>query len=157
DTIPHPPVARRRLLVTCALPYANGPIHLGHMVEHVQTDIWVRFQRMRGHECRFFCADDTHGTPIMLRARREGIPPEALLARMSEEHQRDFAAFSISFDHYYTTHSPENRELAGEVYAKLSERGHITRRSVAQAYCEKDRMFLPDRFIRGTCPRCKSP
>jgi len=145
---------RRRLLVTCALPYANGPIHIGHMVEHIQTDIWVRFQRMRGHECYFVCADDAHGTPVMLRARKEGIEPEALIARMSEEHQADFEAFSISFDHYHSTHSPENRELASLIFERNAQAGGITSRTISQAFDPVEEMFLPDRFIRGECPKC---
>ncbi len=145
---------RRQILVTSALPYANGPIHLGHLVEYIQTDIWVRFQKLRGHACYYVCADDTHGTPIMLRAAQEGITPEALIARMHTEHARDFAAFHVAFDNYYTTHSEENRALAGEIYRRLATGGHITRRTIKQAYDPVKQMFLPDRFIRGECPRC---
>ena len=145
---------RRQILVTSALPYANGPIHLGHLVEYIQTDIWVRFQKLRGHACYYVCADDTHGTPIMLRAAQEGITPEALIARMHAEHARDFAAFHVDFDNYYTTHSEENRALAGEIYRRLAAGGHITRRTIKQAYDPVKQMFLPDRFIRGECPRC---
>ena len=145
---------KRKILVTSALPYANGSIHLGHLVEYVQTDIWVRYQRLRGHEIYYVCADDAHGTPIMLRAQSEGITPEALIARVSEEHQRDFADFSISFDNYYSTHSDENRELAQLIYTRLRDAGHITTRTIQQAYDPEKEMFLPDRFIRGTCPRC---
>lgn len=145
---------RRRILVTNALPYANGPIHLGHMVEAVQTDIWCRLQRMRGGECYNVCAEDAHGTPIMLRAEREGITPEELIGRMAEEHLEDYQAFSIHFDDYYTTHSPENRALVEEIYGRLRDRGSIDRRTVRQFYDPEREMFLPDRFIKGTCPRC---
>jgi methionyl-tRNA synthetase len=151
------PEKKRKILVTSALPYANGPIHLGHLVEYIQTDIWVRFQKMRGHECHYVCADDTHGTPIMLRAQQEGISPENLIARMSEEHQRDFADFGIGFDNYYSTHSDENREIVSEIYRRLAKAGHITRRTIKQAYDPVKNMFLPDRFIKGTCPRCSAP
>ncbi|MBF0213812.1 MAG: methionine--tRNA ligase [Magnetococcales bacterium] len=144
----------RRILVTSALPYANGQIHLGHLVETIQTDIWVRFQKLKGHECLYFCADDTHGTPIMIRARQEGITPETLVERMHAEHLSDFNGFHIGFDNYYTTNSPENRLLSEEVYLKNREAGHIRVSTVRQAYCDHDGMFLPDRFIRGTCPAC---
>jgi methionyl-tRNA synthetase len=147
----------RRLLVTSALPYANGPIHLGHLVEYIQTDIWVRFQRLRGHECHYVCADDAHGTPIMLKARELGITPEALIARVSAEHQRDFAGFHIGFSQYHSTHSEENRAQAERIYEHLAAAGHIARRSIRQAYDPEAGMFLPDRFIRGTCPRCRVP
>jgi methionyl-tRNA synthetase len=146
--------AKRRILVTSALPYANGPIHLGHLVEYVQTDIWVRFQKMRGHEVHYVCADDTHGTPVMLRAQQEGVTPEQLIARMHAGHARDFADFGIGFDNYYTTHSPENRELAETIYKKLRDAGHIAKRAISQAYDPVKNMFLPDRFIRGECPNC---
>ncbi len=145
---------RRTILVTSALPYANGPIHLGHLVETVQTDIWVRFQRMRGHKAWYVCADDAHGTPIMLRAEREGTTPEELIARIGDSHRRDYGDFAIGFDNFYTTHSPENRELAETIYRRLQEAGHIARRTIAQAYDPEREMFLPDRYIRGTCPRC---
>ncbi|MGB5540923.1 MAG: class I tRNA ligase family protein, partial [Gammaproteobacteria bacterium] len=115
----------RTLLVTSALPYANGPIHIGHLVEYIQTDIWVRFQKLCGHNCIYVCADDAHGTPIMLRARQDGITPEALIARMAGEHQADFAGFEVGFDNYYSTHSDENRNLAGDIYRKLRDAGHI--------------------------------
>ncbi len=147
----------RQILVTSALPYANGPIHLGHMLEYIQTDIWVRFQRLRGNECIFVCADDAHGTPIMLKARELGITPEELVARTGEEHRRDFDDFYISVDNYYTTHSPENRELATLIYKRLKAAGHIAVRSIRQFYDEQAKMFLPDRFIKGTCPRCGTP
>jgi methionyl-tRNA synthetase len=148
---------RRRLLVTSALPYANGPIHLGHLVEYIQTDIWVRFQKLRGHECWYVCADDTHGTPVMLRAQQEGITPEALIERMQAEHARDFADFGVAFDNYYSTHSPENRELSERIYKRLQAGGHIARRTIQQAYDPVKQMFLPDRFIKGECPRCGAP
>jgi methionyl-tRNA synthetase len=146
----------RRILVTAALPYANGSIHIGHLVEYLQTDIWARFQKLRGHDCIYCCADDTHGTPIMIRARQEGIEPEQLIEAMHEEHQRDFAGFDVGFDNYYTTHSPENREFAEKIYLSNKEAGHIATRDVEQAYCEKDAMFLPDRFVKGTCPKCQA-
>ncbi|MHB8536085.1 MAG: methionine--tRNA ligase, partial [Sulfuricaulis sp.] len=151
------PDKKRKILVTSALPYANGPLHLGHLVEYIQTDIWVRFQKMRGHECWYVCADDTHGTPVMLRAQQEGITPEKLIARMSEEHQRDFADFGIGFDNYYSTHSEENREIVTEIYRRLSQAGHISKRTIKQAYDPVKNMFLPDRFIKGNCPRCNAP
>jgi len=144
----------RKILVTSALPYANGPIHLGHLVEYLQTDIWVRFQRMRGHRCTYICASDAHGTPIMLKARDEGIEPEALVERYRELHQRDFADFHIRFDNYHSTHSIENRELVEDIYDRLNTSGLIARRVIKQAYDEQAGMFLPDRFLRGTCPRC---
>ena len=148
------PEPTRTLLVTSALPYANGPIHIGHLVEYIQTDIWVRFQRGRGHRCTYVCADDGHGTPIMLKAEQEGITPEALIERIGEEHRADFRDFAISFDNYHTTHSPENRWCAELIYARLSEAGHIARREVMQAYDPVKRMFLPDRYVKGTCPSC---
>jgi len=144
----------RRILVTSALPYANGPIHLGHMVEYIQTDVWARFQRMRGNETYYVCADDAHGTPIMLRAQNEGITPEELITRIGNEHRADFADFLIGFDHYHVTHSEENRELAEQVYLALREGGHIAVRTIRQAYDPVKAMFLPDRFIKGECPKC---
>lgn len=144
----------RKILVTSALPYANGPIHLGHMVEYIQTDIWVRFQKMRGHECYYVCADDAHGTPIMLRAGQEGITPEVLIAQTQSQHEADFNDFGIGFDHYYTTHSEENRELAQTIYRRLQAGGYINTRTITQAYDPVKKMFLPDRFIKGECPRC---
>ncbi len=144
----------RKLLVTSALPYANGPIHIGHLVEYVQTDIWVRFQRMIGRECTYVCASDAHGTPIMLRARAENIEPEELVERYRRDHQADFAGFYIGFDNYHSTHSQENRELVESMYSRLDARGLIERRTIKQAYDEEAGMFLPDRFLRGTCPRC---
>ncbi len=144
----------RKLLVTSALPYANGDIHLGHLVEYIQTDIWVRFQKMQGHEAHYVCADDTHGTAIMLRADKEGITPEALIDRVWHNHKRDFDGFNIDFDHYYSTHSEENRELAGGIYTKLRDAGLIDVRAIEQYYDPVKEMFLPDRFIKGTCPKC---
>jgi len=146
--------AQRTILVTSALPYANGPIHLGHLVEYIQTDIWVRFQKLRGHDCVYVCADDAHGTPIMLRATQDGITPEQLIARIGAEHQADFAGFHIAFDNYHSTHSEENRVLAERVYRAHLAAGHITTRTITQAYDPEKEMFLPDRFIRGECPRC---
>jgi methionyl-tRNA synthetase len=147
----------RRLLVTSALPYANGQIHIGHLVEYIQTDIWVRYQRMQGHEVHYMGADDTHGTPIMLRAEKEGMTPKELIAKVWQEHKRDFDAFLISFDHYYTTDSPENEKLAGDIYIKLRDAGLIEKRAIEQAYDPVKEMFLPDRFIKGKCPKCKAP
>jgi methionyl-tRNA synthetase len=147
----------RKILVTSALPYANGPIHLGHLVEHIQTDIWVRFQKMRQHQCLFVCADDAHGTPVMIRARREGITPEQLIASMAHEHQADFADFQIGFDNYHSTHSQENQWLSNLVYERNRDQGHITKRTITQAYDPVEKMFLPDRFIKGTCPICNAP
>ncbi|MDA8094083.1 MAG: methionine--tRNA ligase [Betaproteobacteria bacterium] len=144
----------RKILVTSALPYANGSIHLGHLVEYIQTDIWVRFQKMRGAECYYVCADDTHGTPIMLRAQQEGISPEALIARVHQEHLRDFTGFHVSFDSYYSTNSEENRELSQQIYRRLREAGLIEVRTIEQMYDPEREMFLPDRFIRGECPKC---
>lgn len=145
---------RRNILVTSALPYANGPIHIGHLVEYLQTDIWVRFQKMRGHRCTYVCADDAHGTPIMLRAQQEGITPEALIERMNKDHHADFQAFGIEFDNYHSTHSPENEALVRDIYLKLHTHGHVTSRTIKQAYDPVKEMFLPDRFIKGECPRC---
>ncbi|MBI3773596.1 MAG: methionine--tRNA ligase [Gammaproteobacteria bacterium] len=148
--------ASRQILVTSALPYANGSIHLGHLVEYIQTDIWVRFQKMRGHECHYVCADDTHGTPVMLRAQQEGITPETLIERVHAEHSRDFAAFLINFDNYHSTNSAENKTLSEDIYRKLDAAGLIERRTIEQLYDPQKQMFLPDRFIKGTCPRCKT-
>ncbi|HOT72097.1 MAG TPA: methionine--tRNA ligase [Anaerohalosphaeraceae bacterium] len=147
----------RKLIVTSALPYANGPIHIGHLVEYIQTDIWVRFQKACGNECYYFCADDTHGTPVMIRARSEGITPEQLIARVHEEHLRDFTGFQIRFDNYYSTHSEENRMLSERIYQGAVKSGSIVKRPVLQAYDEQEKMWLPDRYIKGTCPRCKAP
>ena len=148
--------ATRQILVTSALPYANGPIHIGHLVEYIQTDIWVRFQKLRGHECHYVCADDAHGTPIMLRAEQEGVTPEQLIARIGVAHQCDFADFAVAFDNYSSTHSPENRAIAETIYGRLRDGGYIVKRTIRQAFDPLKQMFLPDRFIRGTCPRCRS-
>lgn len=145
---------KRKILVTSALPYANGSIHLGHLVEYIQTDIWVRFQKMQGHECYYVCADDAHGTPIMLRAQAEGITPEQLIENTSDEHQADFNDFAIGFDNYHSTHSPENKELSETIYNRLHDAGHIDKRTISQAYDPEKEMFLPDRFIKGDCPKC---
>ncbi len=149
---PHDP--ERNILVTSALPYANGPIHLGHLVEYIQTDIWARFQRLRDNSCYYVCADDAHGTPIMLRARQDGITPEELIAANKKEHETDFADFLIDFDNYYSTHSDENREFASSIYLKLRDEGHIHTKTIKQAYDPEAEMFLPDRFIKGNCPKC---
>src|SRR5699024_12052173 len=146
----------RNILVTSALPYANGSIHLGHLVEYIQTDVWVRYQKLRGENCVYVCADDAHGTPIMLKAQAEGITPEQLLERVGTEHRRDFADFLIEFDNYHSTHSDENRLLSETIYTRLQEAGHIATRTISQAYDAEKGMFLPDRFIRGECPNCGS-
>ncbi|MGR9051592.1 MAG: methionine--tRNA ligase [Gammaproteobacteria bacterium] len=144
----------RKILVTSALPYANGPIHIGHMVEYIQTDIWVRYQKQRRNQCYFVCADDTHGTPIMLRADSEGISPQQLIERVAEEHKADFDAFGVAFDNFHSTHSEENKVLSGLIYRRLRDGGHITSRTITQAYDPVKNMFLPDRFIKGECPKC---
>jgi methionyl-tRNA synthetase len=144
----------RQIVVTSALPYANGPIHIGHMLEYVQTDIWVRFQKMRGHECIYVCADDAHGTPIMLRAKAEGITPEVLIDKMNREHLLDFTDFGVDFDNFHSTHSLENKALSEEIYLKLKAGGHVRTQVISQAYDPKAEMFLPDRFIKGECPSC---
>ncbi|MDC2824704.1 methionine--tRNA ligase [Rodentibacter pneumotropicus] len=146
----------RKILVTCALPYANGAIHLGHMLEHIQADIWVRFQRMRGNKIYFVCADDAHGTPIMLNADKLGITPEELIAKAKADHVRDFAGFNISFDNYHSTHSEENKQITAEIYNKLKSKGFIKSKVIAQLYDPEKNMFLPDRFVKGTCPKCKA-
>ncbi|MCH8538973.1 MAG: methionine--tRNA ligase [Alkalimonas sp.] len=145
---------KRQILITSALPYANGPIHLGHLLEYIQTDIWSRFQKARGHECYYVCADDAHGTPIMLKAQQQGISPEQMIAQTSIEHQADFSDFAIRFDHYHSTHSDENRELASLIYQRLDAAGHIKRKTISQLYDPEKNMFLPDRFIKGDCPKC---
>ena len=150
DTQPQP----RKILVTSALPYANGSIHLGHLVEYIQTDIWVRFLKMQGHDVHYVCADDTHGTPIMLRAEKEGITPEQLIDRVHAEHSADFAGFLVNFDNYYSTNSEENRELASGIYQALKADGKIATRTIEQFYDPVKNMFLPDRFIKGECPKC---
>ena len=146
----------RKILVTSALPYANGPIHLGHMLEYIQTDIWVRFQKMRGHLCTYVCADDAHGTAIMLKAEQLGRTPEQQIAQVQQEHERDFAGFNIGFDNYYTTHSEENRELSCQIYLRNKEKGYIVSRQITQLYDPEKGMFLADRFVKGTCPKCKA-
>lgn len=147
---------QRKILVTSALPYANGSIHLGHMVEHIQTDIWVRFQKMRGHECHYVCADDTHGTPIMLAAEKAGISPEELIARVHKEHTADFAGFLVNYDNYYSTHSPENRDLSAHIYRALKADGKISTRTIEQLYDPQKKLFLSDRFVKGECPKCRA-
>ena len=145
---------KRKIVVTSALPYANGDIHLGHLVEYLQTDFWVRFQKMRGNRCVYVCADDTHGTPIMIRARGEGITPEELIARSHAAHLKDFTDFEIAFDNYYSTNSPENKELSERIFAAMEKSGAVTTRTTPQLYCEHCNMFLPDRFVKGVCPKC---
>ncbi len=152
-----PPTAPRDILVTSALPYANGSLHLGHLLEMVQTDIWVRFQRSRGHHCVYVCADDAHGTAIMLTAEQLGISPEQQIARVQQEHERDTAGFLIGFDNYYSTHSDENRAWCETIYSRLEANGHIARREITQAFDPEKQLFLADRFIKGSCPRCKTP
>ena len=144
----------RKILVTSALPYANGSIHLGHMVEHIQTDIWVRFQKLRGHDCRYCCADDTHGTPVMLAAQKQGVKPEDMIARVREEHLADFTGFLIGYDNYYSTHSTENKELSEKIYLALKANGKIESRTIEQLFDPEKQMFLPDRFVKGECPKC---
>lgn len=144
----------RKILVSNALPYANGSIHMGHLVEYLQGDIWARFQKLRGHQCTYVCASDVHGTPVMLKARELGVSPEELTEKVTAEFLRDFSAFGIEFDNYYTTHSPENEALVGEIFEILRESGDIYTKTIEQAYDEQEGMFLPDRFVRGTCPRC---
>ncbi|MHC4425288.1 MAG: methionine--tRNA ligase [Planctomycetota bacterium] len=146
----------RRIVVTSALPYANGPIHLGHLVEYLQTDIWVRFQKMCGNQCFYFWADDTHGTPIMISARAAGISPEQLIEQMHKEHKKDFDDFYIEYDNFYSTHSPENKYFSELIFNRLNKAGSIVTKEVEQSYCENCKMSLPDRFVRGTCPRCKA-
>jgi len=146
----------REILVTSALPYANGSIHLGHMLEYIQTDIWVRYQRLVGNRCHYVCADDAHGTAIMLRAEVEGITPEQLIAKVQEEHEADFAGFKVSFDNYYSTHSPENQHFAEYIFNACDKKGHIARRTITQAFDPEKQLFLADRFIKGTCPKCKT-
>ncbi|NND45400.1 MAG: methionine--tRNA ligase, partial [Xanthomonadales bacterium] len=151
------PAKRRKILVSNALPYGNGSIHIGHLLGYIQGDIWVRFQRLRGHECHFVCAVDAHGTPVMLSAREEGIAPEELVQRIAAEQARDFADCEIEFDNFHTTHSDENRQLLGEVFAALKEAGHVEQRTIKQAYDPEEKLFLPDRYVRGTCPNCGTP
>ena len=147
---------KRRIIMTCALPYANGPIHLGHMLEHIEADVYSRFQKMRGHECVFICADDTHGTPIMIKAREQKITPEQLIEKSYQDHISDFKDFSIAFDHYGSTNSPENKALCDIFYGRMKAKNHIHKKPIEQLYCEHDKMFLPDRFVKGTCPKCST-
>lgn len=144
----------RKILVTSALPYANGSIHLGHMVEHIQTDVWVRFQKLRGHECYYCCADDTHGTPVMLAAQKQGIAPEDMIAKVREEHLADFTGFGIGYDNYYSTHSHENKQFSQDIYRALKAGGKIESRVIEQLFDPEKQMFLPDRFVKGECPKC---
>ncbi|HGG8076738.1 TPA: methionine--tRNA ligase [Neisseria meningitidis] len=144
----------RKILVTSALPYANGSIHLGHMVEHIQTDVWVRFQKLRGNECHYCCADDTHGTPVMLAAQKQGIAPEDMIAKVREEHLADFTGFFIGYDNYYSTHSPENKQFSQDIYRALKANGKIESRVIEQLFDPEKQMFLPDRFVKGECPKC---
>ncbi|TGL39154.1 methionine--tRNA ligase [Leptospira perdikensis] len=146
----------KNILVTSALPYANGSIHLGHVLEAVQTDIWVRFQKLVGNNCYFFCADDTHGTPIMIAAKKAGKTPESMIEEVQKEHYKDLSSFEVSYDNYYTTNSEENKKYSESIYLTLKKNGHIVARNIEQSYCEHDKMFLPDRFIKGICPKCGS-
>ena len=144
----------RKLFVTTALPYANGPLHIGHMMEHIQADIWVRFQRLQGHKVHFVCADDCHGAPIMLKAEAEGVTPEELIARMMELHKRDDQRFGISFDNFHTTHSEENTELSQSIFLALKKNGFVDTKTIEQFFDPVKKMFLPDRYIKGECPKC---
>lgn len=146
----------KNLIVTCALPYANGSIHLGHLVEHIQADIWVRFKKMQGYNCHFICADDTHGTPVMLKAEELKITPEEMISNVQSEHIRDFHDFNIGYNHYYTTHSAESKELVYDIYKKLQDNNKIAKKEIRQLFDETKQIFLPDRFVKGTCPKCKS-
>jgi len=152
-----PESSPRNILVTSALPYANGPLHLGHMLEQVQTDIWVRFQKSRGNNCIYVCADDAHGTAIMLTAEKLGITPEQQIADMKASHEKDSAGFHIGFDNFYSTHSDENRVWSETIYQRLEANGHIAKRTISQAFDPEKQLFLADRFIKGSCPRCKTP
>mgnify|MGYP001261251100 CR=1 FL=1 len=147
---------QRKILVTSALPYANGDIHLGHLMEAIQTDIWVRLQKLQGHDCIYVCADDAHGTAIMLSAENQGVPPELLIERVNKQHQRDFAGFLINFDNFYSTHSEENRILSESIYRTINANGHISRRNIKQLFDPEKNLFLADRYITGTCPKCKT-
>jgi methionyl-tRNA synthetase len=150
-------VKKRRILVTSALPYANGPLHFGHLIEAIQTDIWVRFQKLKGHEAYYICASDAHGTPIMVKAREQGVSPEVLAQQVRLAHQRDYQDFEIAHDNFYTTDSAENKQLATEIYQRLKARGDISSKTIMQAYDLEEGMFLPDRYIKGTCPSCRAP
>ncbi|MDE2315040.1 MAG: class I tRNA ligase family protein, partial [Xanthomonadaceae bacterium] len=147
----------RRLLVTNALPYANGPLHMGHLLGYIQADIWVRAQRMMGNQVAYVCADDAHGTPIMLAAEKAGLAPEVYIEGIRQGHEADFAAFGVAFDHYHSTHSDENRALASLIYTRLRDGGFIARRNIQQLFDPEKQMFLPDRYIKGTCPKCGTP
>ena len=147
----------KRILVTSALPYANGSIHLGHLVEYIQTDIWVRAHKMFGHEVHYVCADDTHGTPVMLKAEQENISPEELITKVHQEHSADFKEFNVEFDNYYSTNSPENQSLCEQIYNALREKDLIAEKDVKQFFDPVKEMFLPDRYVKGTCPNCKAP
>ena len=149
-------MAQRKILITSALPYANGPTHLGHLLEYIQTDIWSRFQKLQGHEAYYVCADDAHGTPIMLNAQKQGITPEEMVKNVSIERQRDFADFNIKFDNYHSTHSQENKEFSELIYNRLNDAGHIKKHTISQLFDPEKGIFLPDRFVTGTCPTCKS-
>jgi methionyl-tRNA synthetase len=148
---------KRKIIVTTALPYANGDVHLGHILEGCLVDFWTRFQKMRGNDCHFICADDTHGTPIMVNAMKKGMTPEEMIKQSFESHIRDFKGFEIAHDFYSTTHSEDNRKISEEIFKALKEKGHIEERTIKQTYCEKDKMFLPDRYVKGTCPKCGTP
>jgi methionyl-tRNA synthetase len=150
-------MAQRKILVTSALPYANGPLHIGHMVEAIQTDIWVRFQKMRGHDCIYVCADDAHGTAIMLKAEQQGITAEEQIAKIKALHEADYAAFNIGFENFHSTHSDENQYFSGLIYERLKANGHIASRNITQAFDPEKSLFLADRYIKGTCPKCKTP
>ena len=150
-------MSQRKILVTSALPYANGGIHLGHLMEAIQTDIWVRLQNLRGNDCVYVCADDAHGTAIMLSAEQQGITPEQLIENVSREHQKDFADFLIHFDNFHSTHSGENKLLSEHIYTVLDKNGHINRRNITQLFDPEKKLFLADRYITGTCPKCKTP
>ncbi len=147
---------KRKILVTAALPYSNGDIHLGHLLEYIQADIWVRFQKLRGNTCHFFCADDTHGTPVMLSAQKMNVSPEELVLQKQKEHQEDFSNFEINFTHYSSTNTKINQKISAHFYQAMLEKKHISKRVIKQMYCENCSMFLPDRFIRGECPNCKA-
>ncbi|MCW5196868.1 class I tRNA ligase family protein, partial [Buchnera aphidicola (Pemphigus obesinymphae)] len=147
---------KKRMLVTCALPYSNGSIHLGHLLEHIQADIWVRYNRMIGHEVWFICADDAHGTAVMLKSKKLNILPEELIFKIYKEHKYDFSNFQISHDNYYSTHSKENYNLVQKIYNLLDSNGHIKECNISQLYDDKEKIFLPDRFVKGFCPSCES-
>ena len=147
---------KRKILVSSALPYANGSIHMGHLVEYIQTDIWVRFQKLRGHDCHYICAADAHGTPIMIKAREEGVSPEELVTTIAKKQHQDLLDFGVDFDNFHSTHSQENQELVERIYNSLEKAGYIYTKNIDQAYDTEEKMFLPDRFIQGTCPKCQA-